>query len=132
MDLVAAGGLRIIECDVGFREQFGDPPAMRAADESSSDRGADLDAKTIPEKRPAQHHDGLLQHVCDPGSLCRSAQDDREFVAAKPDDEAGIVEGPPQTPCDLTQACVSSRMAEGIVEVLETIEVDQDECRREA
>src|SRR3984957_13596180 len=42
MDLVAAAGLRIIKRDVGFREQFGDPPAMRAADESNSDRGADL------------------------------------------------------------------------------------------
>ena len=35
MDLVAAGGLRIVERDVGFGEQFGGPPAMRAADESS-------------------------------------------------------------------------------------------------
>jgi len=27
IDLVAAGGLRIIERDVGFREQFGDEPS---------------------------------------------------------------------------------------------------------
>ena len=131
MDLVAAAGLRIIERDVGFREQFGDPAAMRAADESSSDRGTDLEATTVPEKRSAQHNDSLLQYVCDSGSVCRSAQDDREFVAAEPSDQAGIVEGPPQTPRDLAQACVSGRMAERIVEVLETIEVDQDECRRE-
>src|ERR1700730_11327345 len=105
---------------------------MRAADESSSDRGTDLEAKTVPEKRSAQHHDGLLQHVCDAGRVCRSAQDDREFVAAEPGDKPGMGEGPPQTPCCLAQACVSGRMAERIVEVVETIKVDQDEGRREA
>ena len=84
---------------------------MRAADESSSDRGTDLEAKTVPEKRSAQHHDGLLQHVCDPGRVCRNAQDDREFVAAEPGDRAGIAEGPPQTQRDLTQACITGRMA---------------------
>src|SRR5665213_845908 len=63
MDLVAAGRLRIVERLVGFREQFGDPPAMRAADDRGSDRGADLEAKTIPEQRPAQHRDSLLQHM---------------------------------------------------------------------
>src|SRR5579863_3072163 len=119
MDLVAAGGLRVIERDVGLREQFGDPPAMRTADQSSSDRGADLDAKTVPEQRPAQHHDGLLQHMCDPGWVCRSSQDDREFVAAEPADQSGIVEGTPQARGDLAQACISRRMAVRIVELLE-------------
>ena len=55
MDLVAAGGLRVIERGVGFCEQLDDPPAMRAADEGSSDRSTDLEAKTVPEKRSAQH-----------------------------------------------------------------------------
>lgn len=54
---------------------------MRAADQGSSDRGADLEAKTVPEERAAQHHDGLLQHARDSCRICRSAQDDREFVA---------------------------------------------------
>src|SRR6202042_3223711 len=51
MDLAAAGVLRIIERVVGFREQFGDRPAMRAADQRSSDRGASLEAMTVPENR---------------------------------------------------------------------------------
>src|ERR1700744_6104205 len=107
MDLVAAGSLRIIERDVGFREQFSDPPTMRPAYESSSDRGSDLDAKTVPEKRLAQHRDGLLQHACDSHRACRSSQDDREFVAAEPSYQAGIVEGPPQASGDLAQAGIS-------------------------
>src|SRR5271165_2684381 len=82
MDRVAAGGLRIIERDVGFREQFGDPPAMRAADQSNADRGPHLEAKTIPEQRSAQHRDGLPQYMRDPGRVCRRVQDDGEFVAA--------------------------------------------------
>jgi hypothetical protein len=83
MDLVAAGGLRIVERDVGFGEQFGGPPAMRAADESRADRGADLEAKTIPEQRPAQHHHGLPQHIRDPGRVCRRVQDDRAPMPAR-------------------------------------------------
>jgi hypothetical protein len=101
MDPVAAGGLRVIERDVSFCEQFDDPPAVRAANQGGSDRGPDLEAKTVPEKRTAQHHDGLLQHVRDPRGIFRSAQDDREFVATEPADQAGIVEGPPQTLRDL-------------------------------
>jgi hypothetical protein len=100
-DPVAAGALRVIERDVGFREQFDDPPAVRAANQSGSDRGADLEAKTVPEQRAAQHHHGLLQHARDPRWIFRSAQDDREFVATEPADQAGIVEGPPQTLRDL-------------------------------
>ena len=73
----------------------------------------------------------MPQYARDPGRVCRSTQDEREFVAAEPDDQAGIVEGPTQTPRDLAQACVSGRMAERIVELFETIEVDQDKCRRE-
>ena len=49
MDLVAAGGLGVVERNVGFREQFGDLPAMRSADEGSSHRDTELDAKTVPE-----------------------------------------------------------------------------------
>ena len=112
MDLVAAGGLRIIERDVGFREQFGDPPAMRAADQGSADRGADLEVKAVPEQRPAQHRDRLLQHLRDPGRVGRRVQDDREFVAAEPGNQAGLVESLPQTLRDLAQAGISGRMAE--------------------
>ena len=129
-DPVAAGGLRVIERDVGFREQFDDPPAVRAANQSGSDRGADLEAKTVPEQRAAQHHDGLLQHARDPRRIFRSAQDDREFVATEPADQAGIVEGPPQTLRDLAQACISGQMAVCIVELLEAVEVEQNERRR--
>ena len=43
-------------------------------------------------------------------------QDDREFVAAEPGDQTGVVEGPPQTLRDLAQAGIPGRMAERIVE----------------
>lgn len=100
MDSVAAGGLRVIERDVGFREQF-DPAAMRAANQSRSDPGADFEANTARERRAAQHPDGLLQHARDPRRVCRSAQDNREFVATESAEQTGIVEGPPQSLCDL-------------------------------
>ncbi len=57
---LAAGGSGVIERDVGFREPFDDPSAARAANKSSSNRGADFEALTVPEERAAQHHDGLL------------------------------------------------------------------------
>jgi hypothetical protein len=79
----------------------------------------------------AQHRNRLLQYADDPRGIRRSAQDDREFVATKPADQADIVESPPQPLRDLAQACVPGQMAECIVELLEPVEVDQNLARPE-
>lgn len=104
---------------------------MRAADESNADRRADLEPKTVPEKRSTQHYHGLLQHARDPDRVSWSAQDKREFVATEPSDQTGIVKGSSQAQRDLAETCISGWMAERIVELLKTIKVDQDKGRCE-
>ena len=69
----------------------------------------------------------ILDHFSDRGRIVRTfevVRDDREFIAAKARNKAGLADPRHQTLCDALQKLVTSRMAMRIVEVLKFIETE--------
>ena len=54
-------------------------------------------------------------------------QHDREFVAAQTKDRAGRRHRPREARTELTQQLVAGRVTEGVVDLLEVVEVDEEE-----
>ena len=63
--------------------------------------------------------------------IAASGNDHDEFVAAETADLATIAGDLDQTLADFDQQLVAGRMAERIVDVLEAVEIEQRDCRRD-
>ena len=80
---------------------------------------------------PVPRSNGSLQHADDPlGDLLRSALDQHdELVAAEAADRVGLAQDVADPGRDDAQQLVADRMAEGVVDALEAVEVDEHRGR---
>src|SRR5690606_24293282 len=98
----------------------------------NSDAGADRDLVAFDRVDLAERLDDALgesRHTLPPGT--RRLQNDK-LVAAEARDEIGTAHGVAKPVRDLTQKRVAARMAEGIVDLLELVEIDEQDGARDA
>jgi len=116
--------LGLVHRDVGALHEHVDVLAV-LRERGDPDAGAQLQA-----------HAGDVERLCDRAAHGRGdrralhraldrAQQDRELVAAKPSDGVLLAEQLAQAGADLAQDLVAVVMAEGVVDLLEAIEVEQ-------
>ena len=122
----ATVGLGGVEREVGVADQ-----AVRAAPadiaDRNSDRCADHDAIALDHVRARDLLDQCARKAFEQTGLNRPRQHRLEFVPAQTADLAMIAHHADQSLSDLSQQCVADRMAKRIVDVLESIEIDQEQ-----
>ena len=126
VDLVTgAHPLRLVHRDVGALEQ-----PERGARVMRVDRDADAGVDVDPD---AADLEGLLQRRAQP-QPCRARrrlvarhQDDRELVAPEPGERVVLAQQRAQAGADLAQHLIARMVAEGVVELLEPVEVDEQQ-----
>ncbi len=95
-----------------------------------ADRGGDA-------RRPLGRHDDTagadrLQHLLgDVGRLVQLAvaKDDRELITAESSDEVELADAATQQPTDVCDQVIADRVAEAVVDRLETVEIEHQQCR---
>ena len=122
---IAAGGLRLVERDVGVAQQIG---RRDVAPERDADARGDPEAATggvVDLERLAQHLEQPLgDELRAPGR--RSALDEHdELVAAEAGDRVGFSQGRREPRRDRLQQPVAGFVAERVVDLLETVEIDE-------
>src|SRR5579871_4177727 len=126
--LAASRLLGAIECGIRVVEQ-----RRRVRSISWKDRNADADPD--PQVLAAQFAVRRDSGVNTPGKpfgkrrLVTVGGDDAELIAAKPR-QIGLARERAQLACELTQETVADRMAKGVVDLLEAIEIDAQYRKR--
>ncbi len=125
-DAIAPVGFRGVASDIGLTEQFRRGQRLRR-DHRHADAGADVIEPAAPgEGDGADRLHNIARDEL--GPLHRAIpQDEREFVAAE---ARRHVAGPHRSPddaADLAQQRIARRMADGVVDDLEAVEVDEAE-----
>ena len=115
--------LRSVECDVGMGKQRLCVERFRSID-SDADARAAADSIAVDRERIA---DGLQDLVGEKGGVRRlldADQDDGKLVAAEPSDRVGLANDRPEPLPHLLKQKIANGMAEGVVDILEVIEVE--------
>ena len=79
----------------------------------------------LDRERRLQRFQDLLRRPADVLGSARRRQQDDEFVAAHAPNRVDRAEYAPQARTDLGEQRVAGRVAVGVVDVLETVEIDQ-------
>ena len=128
---VAALVLGAIERHVGVAHDVGDAGAV-AVDGRDADRGADDDVVLVDGVGRAERVDDALGERHHLGGVVADRGDHRELVAAEPRHQVVAAQRVRQALGDEADQLVADRMAEGVVDVLEMVEVDVENRRRRA
>jgi hypothetical protein len=118
--------LRGVDGCVGLGDQVLSPHAQSIAG-CNSDAARQADRRTEPFHSHIRHPvtNALRDRAC--GRDVRAAEDDYEFLAAVPSDDVGLPQFGLNRPDDCVQAGVARWMPEGVVDLLEMIEVDEQQ-----
>ena len=88
-----------------------------------ADAGSDVQPVAVDEERFGQRLDQLLRHDGGAARIDQVGLDEDEFVAADTGQRVARAQSSPQPHGDPLQQSVADRMAEGVVDVLEVIEI---------
>ena len=128
----AAVGLGLVEREVGVRDQFVHVRAVIGRD-GDAGAGADMEDVVVDGERIRQPFEDRLDDVADDARVPAARDDHHELVAAEPAHQADLAAelgDVDETLADLDEQLVAGRMTERIVDVLESVEVEQhDGCR---
>ena len=129
-DLVAALArlLRHVHRDVGVAQELlraSSPPSPVPSDDGDADARADEDLLALEVERLLQHLHDPVGDVRGPDALPAVLEQDRELVAAQPGRRVGRAERLLQPLADLGRQPVAGRVAEGVVDRLEVVEVHE-------
>ena len=125
----AAGALRLIEREVGLEDQIVDGRAVDRP-EGAADRDADADFGLVDHVRLLDRIDDPLGQLLDLFAALRVGNHDREFVAAHAADVAVGADLVDQALGDGAKHRVALGMAEGVVDRLEAVEVEEHDRAR--
>ncbi len=123
---VAAGGFRPIEREIRhFQQIVGLGVVLECR--RNADAGADTDIAPVDLERLAQHlDDAVRQRLGGTELVALAGLNDGEFVAAEPGQNIGLAQQRFQTGRHFDQQGIAGGMAERIVDLFETIEVQQE------
>ena len=122
--------LRAVHRQVGAAQQVGSVGRVDRRD-GDADAGADLGADRPDLERLEQARGDPLSH--DRAALAVGVQQrDHELVASQAGDEVAVAQDSRQALAELAQELVADRVAEGVVDLLESVEVDEQACQRSA
>jgi hypothetical protein len=124
---VLAGRLRGVHRDVGVAQQLVGADAR--ARRRDADADADVDLPPVERERPAQRLDDAVGHAGRPGKARVVVEQDGELVAAEPGRDVAGSHGRPQPPGDAAQQPVAGVVAEGVVDDLEVVEIEEHHDR---
>jgi len=96
-----------------------------------ADTGRDVSQFVAETKRLGQASDDFLGDGLDVGTIRQVGQDDREFVAAQTRDRIGIAQATADASGRLLQQDVAHVVPQCVVDLLELVEIDQQECQEE-
>ena len=118
--------LCLVHRDVTRAQEFGCRVSV-VGKERHPDARAHVDMHPVEHDGPAQRVEEALSH--DPPARCslRVAHHDAELVATKPRDQLVPAEGLDQSECDDAKELVADVVSKGVVDVLESIEVDEQQ-----
>src|SRR3569833_3122091 len=85
----------------------------------------DVEVSTVDEKCGLQRIQYLLREHAHVGGLRDVVQQDHEFIAAETRDGVALAQTAVEAPRELLQQAVASVVPEGIVDVLEAVEVEE-------
>ena len=118
----APGFLGLVECDIGARDEIVDVVALRVRDQDA-DAGVDADPVVADQEFLLQGFDDLAGQRAGLADLVDMALQQREFVAAETRQDVGAARDRGQTFGHGAQQFVADRMPQGVVDVLEVIQV---------
>ena len=125
----AAGVLRLVKREVGLEDQVVDRRAVDRA-EGAADRHADADLGLVDHVGLLDRVDDAVGELLDLLAALRVGDDDREFVAAHAADMAVGADFVDQPLGDRAKHRVALRVAEGVVDRLEAVEVEEHDRAR--
>jgi hypothetical protein len=113
---------------VGVLEQFRGVVAVLGIDRDP-DAGVQVEGDPVDAEGLLQRHAQLVGHRA--GSLGSGArQQDGELVPAEPGDGVGFPQRPCEPLADLDEEQIAMMVAEGVVDLLEPVQVQQQQYRR--
>src|SRR5439155_15623992 len=117
-------GLRLVECKVGVGDQLVDIGAVVGRN-GNAGAAADVQDVFIDVKGLPQFLEHGADDVADHARIPAIGYNHDEFIAAQTIDLAAAVHHPGQAPRHLDEKLIAGRMADGVVYVLETVEIEQ-------
>jgi hypothetical protein len=121
------GLLGHVHGNVGVLEQLGGVAAVLGVDRDP-DAGIQVEGHPADAEGLVERRTELVGDRTGPVSGC-ARQQDRELVPAQPGNRVGSSEGPAQPLADLDEQLVAMVVAEGVVDVLEPVQVQQQQRR---
>ena len=95
-------------------------------EQRDADAGAHLQLQAVGGDREVQGEAQAVQHLGDAADGVDLGQHDGELVAAEPRDGVDVADGAPQVAADLLEDPVAMAVAEGVVDLLEAVQVDEE------
>ena len=127
---VATLVLGTVERHVGIAHHVGGNDSGPAVDGGNADTCADQNVVAADRIGRADRGNDPFGRAIQGGDLGAAGDDHREFVAAQPADQILGPQQSGQASRDVADEFVADRMAEGVVDVLEMVEVDVENRRR--
>ena len=125
-ELVAALRLGPVESELGVLEQrVRIRPVLREQGDADAGRGMDLLA--IEVERPGYRRQDLVGQGDNLGGLADLRLHEHEFVATRPGQRVGGADRGGDPLCDSAQQLIADGVAQGVVDVLEAIEIEQQD-----
>ena len=127
-DLALGLLLALVECKVGEALEVDAIVAMGRAN-GEAERAAGVDRHAVDRHLALEHLAEAVRHLGNGGGV-RPFDNDREFVSADAGDEVPVAGHAAQPRGKLDQEAVAVTMAEGVVDQLEAVEVDEQQPHR--
>ena len=121
---VTALGLGLVHGRVGVLDQGGDVEAVLGV-EADADAGADEELVVVELERCAEAFEQFLRDLFGVLRLVQAGQQDDEFVAAETGHGVDIAQLQFQACGDGLEQLVADRVAEAVVDLLETVEIEK-------